>query len=168
MSFTGRLDHRSGAPDLPDQPIRLVPFHAWLELLITVAVLIVAVLWGFLGTLTQSVERAGTLTRLNQQPEAVTYINAEQAAFVHVGITAQVTLQSTGEVFEGELTRIALSPTTPESAAAVVGPGVLNSSPIYEIRVTLTSSIFSEGSPCHISIVTGMTHPISRVLPIFS
>ncbi|MCC6804983.1 MAG: hypothetical protein IT319_19030 [Anaerolineae bacterium] len=163
MSFTGRLDHRSAAPELPDQPIRLVPVHAWIELLITTGVLVAAVLWGFFGTLTLSVERAGTLTLSSQKPEAVTYVNAAQASVVHPGMTARVVLHSTGEVFTGEISRVVLSPTTPEAAAVV---GALDGSPIYEIRVTLTSSVFCEGSPCHISIVTGTVRPISRVLPV--
>lgn len=165
MSFTGRLDHRSAAPELPEQPIRLVPVHAWIELLITTGVLVAALLWGFFGTLTLSVERGGMLTLGNQKPEAVTYVNAAQASAVHPGMTAQVTLRSTGEIFTGEISRVALAPTTPEAAAAVAGS--LDSSPIYEIRVTLSSSVFSEGSPCHISIVTGSARPISRVFPVF-
>ena len=168
MSFTGRLDHRTAAPDMPGQPIRPVPIHAWVGLLVSACVVIVAVLWSFTGTLAVSVERAGVLTLVNRVPEAVTYVKADQAKMLRPGLAANVVLSITGEAFTGEVTRVALAPTTPEQAAAVASADVLDGSPIYEVRVTLSSSIFSEGSPCQISIVTGEARPISRVLPIFS
>lgn len=168
MSSTRRLDYRPAAPELPEHPLRLIPLYSWLGLLVSLVALIAAIVWGFTGALTISVERAGTLTLADQKPEAVTYVAAEQAQAVRPGLPARVVVRSTGEEFEGEVTRVALSPTTPEQAAAVAGADVLGGGPIFEIRVTLHSSIFSEGSPCHISIVTGEERPISRVLPIFS
>lgn len=168
MSSIRRPDYRSAAPELPDQPIRLTPVYAWVGLLIAAGALLAILLWGFFGSLTLTVERAGTLTLQNQKPEAVAYIDASRANMAQPGIYASVIHGVTGEQFEGEVTRVALSPTTPEQAAAVSGEDLLDASQIYEIRVTLNSSIFVEGTPCNISILTGETHPISRVLPIFS
>lgn len=156
------------APDQLDALVTLTPFHYWLWLIAIVVVVVVIAVWGFVTAAPMTVEHGGILTHSNQQPEAITYVDAEQAGAIELGMPARATLNMTGEVFEGAVTRVALAPTTPEEAAAITGEAPTSGEAIYEIRLTLNSAVFTEGAPCEISIVTGEMRPISRALLIFS
>jgi hypothetical protein len=169
-----RSTNRSLTPELRTAPdelaplIPLTPVHYWFWLMVVALVTVGIVVWSIFSTVPLTVERSGILTHRSQQPEAITYVDAERANTVQLGQPAQVILKMTGERFSGQVTRVALAAADAEQAAAVTGDNIVGDEPIYEIRIALNSAVFTEGTPCEISILTGEMRPISRALPIFS
>jgi hypothetical protein len=143
-------------PEQFDDLMQVTTLRSWMILGAFGSVVVMILLWGFFGKVTDIVEAQGILTPLDVSTlEAAAYVPAHQIERIRIGMKAQVLPAEDAVYLQGEVISISSSPTRTADV------------PLYEVRIRLTrqvNRVYRSGEISHVRIIVDEVAPVQMLV----